>query len=285
MKVLLAVNNNKDLNYAITKEIASFLLSKKVSVILEDDIACQIPGTCSADSTNLGEIDFAIILGGDGTIIRKAHLYKNYGINILGINLGRVGCLTEGDPNNYKDVINRVLDGNYKVEKRITLGGNILRQNGESISLFAVNDIVLYRGERHKMIDINIKINDSNSTTFYADGVIVATPTGSSAYSLSAGGPLVYPTAKTFVITPICAQLKTITSLVVSSDDKISVSFRNKRVDDNNPCLEIDGKKSYQIDAGDKIEIFESKETLNIIKVNLEESLYEPIFKVTNTAV
>lgn len=285
MKVLLLLNPNKDPKFETTNEIASFLSSKGVEVIVEEDAAKYLPEYHSANSTNLNDVDFAVVLGGDGTIIRKAHLYQDLNLNILGINLGRVGCLTEGDPSNYRDVINKVLAGEFKIEKRVTLGGNIVKGNGEKISLYAVNDLVLYRGERHKMIDINIKINDSNSTTFYADGIIVATPTGSSAYSLSSGGPLIYPTAKSFVVTPVCAQLKTITSLVVSSEDKITISLRNKKMDAKLPCLEIDGKNSHQIEEGDSIEIFKANKTLNIIKVNLDESLYEPIFKVTSTSV
>lgn len=285
MKVLILVNEIKDADLDITSGIASYLSSKGVEVFLEEELALKVKKAKAISSTELREISFLIVIGGDGTILKYGKKYKDYDFPILGINLGRVGCLAEAEPDHYEEALDKILAGEYKVEKRVSLEGTLTKSNGDVKNVFAFNDIVIQRGISLKMLDIHVSINSSNETSFYADGLIIATPTGSSAYSLSSGGPLMYPTAKSFVITPICAQLKTITSLVVSSDDIITMSIGQHKIKDYIPNIEIDGAEPLGIEPGDVLKVAKGNKTLNIIKVNLNSSLYEPIFKVTNTFV
>lgn len=283
MKALVISNKKKDTNYSIAKEVVAYLPSVGIDVYVEVDSAFELGCANTIDSNSISPIDFAIVIGGDGTILSRAMKYKEYDIPVLGINMGRVGCLAEATPDNWKDAIGKIIKGEYKVEKRVSISGQLEKANGEKTAIFAFNDVVMQRALSLKMLDIHIKINDTNDTAFYADGVIVATPTGSSAYSLSSGGPLVYPSAEAFVITPICAQLKTITSLVVSANDRIEISVGQHKLRDANPRLEIDGAEILDIEPGDVLKLQRGDKALNIIKVNLNSSLYEPIFKVTNT--
>ena len=283
MKVLVISNKKKDVDYTIAKEVVAHLSSINVDVFVEVDAAFELGCSNTIDENNVLYIDFAVVIGGDGTILSRAKKYKAYDMPVLGINMGRVGCLAEATPENWKDAVEKIIKGEYKVEKRVSISGALEKASGEKSDIFAFNDVVIQRALSLKMLDIHIKINDTNDTAFFADGVIVATPTGSSAYSLSSGGPLIYPSADAFVITPICAQLKTITSLVVSSNDRIEISVGQHKLRDINPRLEIDGAEILEIEPGDVLKLEKGAKTLNIIKVNLNSSLYEPIFKVTNT--
>lgn len=287
MNIFLLINESKDINLKFTYKLVNYLVDKNNNIILEDIIQSKLNLGTKASKFNLHNIDFALVLGGDGTILTFSHQYYDYDFPLLGINLGRVGCLTEGTPNNAFEIIDKVLEGKYKIETRITIEGEINYFNKKPSNKFnSFNDVSLTRGARLKMLNLDIKVNNNNDTNFYADGVLVATPTGSSAYNLSCGGPLLIPTANNFVITPISAQLKTITSLVVSSDDSISISInaplQGEDYSINKAILSIDGYESFNLMPNDSISIHKSKKLLRIMKVNLCSSLYDPIYKVTN---
>ncbi|MFA6829526.1 MAG: NAD(+)/NADH kinase [Bacilli bacterium] len=287
MTILVLLNKVKDSCFDFTNKLVNYLTLKGNTCLIEDEIINNIPLGHRVTEDLLQKTDFIVVLGGDGTILNSAHIYKEYNLPILGINLGRVGCLAEGNPDNYTQVIDKVLNGDYQIENRVAIEGILSRKNQPSLYFTSFNEVALTRGKRLKMLNVNIKVNQSNDTSFYADGVIVATPTGSSAYSLSAGGPLLIPTSDSFVITPLCAQLKTITSLVVSSNDRISISIFDdsfkESYDSNKAALAIDGRENLALTPDDEIFLYKSTKSLRIIKVNFNSSLYEPIFKVTNT--
>ena len=283
MNVLILLNRIKDPNLTYTKEVSNYLLKKGFNIYYEDEIYKDINmGNLINDST-ISSIDFCLVFGGDGTILNKAYEYSKYNLNYLGINLGRVGCLSEGKPDEYKRIIDSIINNKYIIEKRIALAGSIYRDNKIIKDILSFNEVSLYRGKSLKMLHLKIKLNGMHDTLFYADGLNVSTPTGSSAYSLSAGGPLLISTANSFVLTPICPQLRTITSLVVDGDDEINISLEGELKTNVLPSLQIDGRESIDINKSDTIILKKSKVTLNIVKVNLNEPLYEPIFKVTNT--
>jgi NAD+ kinase len=198
--------------------------------------------------------------------------------------LGRVGCLTEGTIDNYKEKINEILNNNYYIEERNTIeckvmNGDVVKSQGH-----AFNEVSLQRAKFYKMMLISMLVNGRNLTSFYSDGVVVATPTGSSAFSLSCGGPLLLPTARNFVITPISPQLRTITSLVVNDTDIISLDLSKEkergRDEDDKAAIVIDGYELIEVSSDDKILIKKSEKKLRIIKVEKEASLFEPTFKV-----
>lgn len=272
-KVLVLVNPTKEESLSLTKDVVEFLNKENCQVVLEDDLL-----------NDTKKIDFAIVLGGDGTLLNKLHKYIDYDFPYFGINLGRVGCLTEATKENYKEKISCILNGDYHIERRNTLSYQVIKKD-EVQSGIAFNEVCIERAKLFKMLKINMYINKKNKTSFYANGVLVATSTGSSAYNLSCGGPLLLPDAKNYVVTPICPQLRCITSLVVNESDEIEIDIseqiKRQQYHDTKPIVVIDGKSMIEIDENSKIILKKSDKELKIIKVNKESSLFEPTFKVT----
>lgn len=272
ISVLLLVNQNKDKDNIITNQVLNYLKNNDCNVFLENEYT---------DDVN---IDFALILGGDGTILNFAHKYEKYDFPFFGINLGRVGCLTEASLDNYKDKLNCIINGKYFIEDRNTIECKVISNGVIKSHGIAFNEVSLQREKFYKMMLISMLVNDNNLTSFYSDGVVVATSTGSSAFSLSCGGPLLLPTARNFVITPISPQLRTITSLVVNDTDVISLDLSKDKTSeedvDGKAAIVIDGSKLVEINHDDKVVINKSEKKLRIIKVDGQASLFEPTFKV-----
>lgn len=272
MNVLLLVNHNKDKDNIITDQVISFLKDRSCKVYLENEYIDDI------------NISFALILGGDGTILNFAHKYEKYNFPFFGINLGRVGCLTEASIDNYQDKLISILNGKYFIEERNTIECKVINNGIIKGQGIAFNEVSLQRAKFYKMMLISMLVNGNNLTSFYSDGVVVATSTGSSAFSLSCGGPLLLPTARNFVITPISPQLRTITSLVVNDTDVISLDLSKDKTSekdiDGKAAIVIDGSKLIEISHDDKVIINKSEKKLRIIKVDGQASLFEPTFKV-----
>ncbi|MCI5939064.1 MAG: NAD(+)/NADH kinase [Bacilli bacterium] len=279
--VLILVNEHKDHNLKITKEVITFLNNNNCQVYIEEEISSKVSEAKILNKDSV--VDFALVLGGDGTLLNGLHKYVEKDFPYFGINLGRVGCLLEANTTNYKDKISSILHDKYFIEKRNTLE-YVVKNNENTYKGIAFNEVALERGKLFKMLLINMYINGNNKTSFYADGVIVATSTGSSAFSLSSGGPLLLPSAKNFVITPLCPQLRNITSLVVNDTDVISIDIKDLQVresyKDNKPIVTIDGRIMIDIDENSNLTITKSPKILKIIKVNGQESYFEPTFKV-----
>ena len=282
-RVLVLVNREKDKNLLFTKEVVDFLSSKNIEVCLEDAIYKEFPYLLKIDNTT--EIDFVLVLGGDGTLIDALHRYINNDYKYFGINLGRVGCLLEATIHNYKTKIEAILKNNCMLEHRNVIAYAVVDAEGHKIKGEAFNEVSLERGRLFKMLKVNMYINYHNKTSFYADGVVVATSTGSSAFNLSCGGPLLLPDAKNYVITPICPQLRSITSLIVNDKDIITIDIKNEGVSLKNtqykPVVMVDGRTMIEIDEDSLISIEKSDKILKIIKVDSEIPLFEPTFKVS----
>ena len=265
--VLILVNEHKDHNLKITKEVITFLNNNNCQVYIEEEISSKVSEAKILNKDSV--VDFALVLGGDGTLLNGLHKYVEKDFPYFGINLGRVGCLLEANATNYKDKISSILHDKYFIEKRNTLE-YVVKNNENTYKGIAFNEVALERGKLFKMLLINMYINGNNKTSFYADGVIVATSTGSSAFSLSSGGPLLLPSAKNFVITPLCPQLRNITSLVVNDTDVISIDIKDLQVresyKDNKPIVTIDGRIMIDIDENSNLTITKSPKILKIIK-------------------
>lgn len=280
--VLFLVNRNKDLDLSFSKEVVSFLLSHDVKVYCEEPISLEIDNT---SSFNNEKIDFAIVIGGDGTVLHFAHKYQELDFPFFGINLGRVGCILDSTKEEYKEKLLKLFDGKYYIEGRNVISCEIYSHDELVNKTLAFNEVSLHRASLYKMLLINMLINDRNKTSFYADGLIAATSTGSSAYNLSCGGPLLLPSAKNFVITPVAPQLRIITSLIVNDTDSITISIENKFDQDDfishRPAVFIDGAYRIELEIDSKLVITKSNKTLKIIKIENNNSLFEPIFKVS----
>ncbi|MCL2754044.1 MAG: NAD(+)/NADH kinase [Defluviitaleaceae bacterium] len=169
-------------------------------------------------------VDCVIVLGGDGTMLAAARKVAQKGTPLLGINMGRIGYLTDVEKDLGEYALKKIHEGDYKIETRMMLLGEIV---GEKTPFVCLNDIVIHRGQNPRPISLRLDINGGYVDEFMADGVVIATPTGSTAYNLSAGGPLLSPEAKMIAITPICPQSLTARPTVVSFDNEITITTKN----------------------------------------------------------
>ncbi len=200
-------------------------------------------------------VDVVFVLGGDGTMLSVSRLVAHAGIPILGINLGGMGFITEINRNEIREAVERVVSDRFSVEERLMLNAAV-RRSGEKVSAYTVlNDVVINKGALARIIDMETFINGTYVTTFKADGLIISTPTGSTAYSLAAGGPIIYPTLDSIVLTPICSHTLTNRPLVLPHDVEIEVTLKTLSED---VYLTLDGQVGFSLRMDDALEISRS---------------------------
>ena len=210
------------------------------------------------------DIDCAIIIGGDGTLIEVARILKRK-IPILGINMGTLGYLTEVEVANVEQAIKQMLEGDYAIENRMMLKGEF----EDGTSDISLNDIVVSRKGGLRIIHFDIYVNGSFLNSYEADGVIVSTPTGSTAYNLSAGGPVVEPTASMIVITPICSHSLNTSSIVLSAEDEIVIQIGEGRHGKTEEVyITFDGADMVELKTGQKLTIRKSELITQLMKLN-----------------
>ena len=211
--------------------------------------------------------DLIVIAGGDGTVLRHVSTITDLSSPVLGINFGHRGYLTACEPENAKEKILEILKGEYTFENRSLYKCEIYNKNGELKSEFTgLNEAVLHRGALSKAIDFSLYINDSHIISFPADGVIVSTPTGSTAYNFSAQGPILMPDSDNLVITPICASTLLRTSIVTGRNDKIELRLSLNRNSGSAECpvLVADALKKFTVDFDDRVVVSHSGKYLKI---------------------
>lgn len=213
-------------------------------------------------SASINHADLAIVLGGDGTILRVAHWLAGTQIPILGVNFGRVGYLSSIEPEELWPALKLLITGQYQIDDRIMLTVSLQKGGDTRLLESALNDMVI-KVISPQVVEIELQINDSPPKYLRGDGIICATPTGSTAYSLSAGGPVVDTNLPALVVTPICAQLRTSPSMVVNADAQV-----NLKIMSNHPtCLAIDGQVKATLDRGDKVRISRSAVAAHIVHI------------------
>jgi len=215
--------------------------------------------------------DMVFVLGGDGTFLSANHSYAAEGIPILGIDMGGLGFLTEVSVEALFNAAKAVLEGNYTVENRMMVDCSIHHTNKEVEQDIALNDVVIYRGPFAQMIRLSTFIDDEYLATFPADGLIIGTPTGSTAYSLSAGGPVIHPTLDLFIITPICAHTLYARSIIVQPNSSIRLILESTK---EGTMVTLDGQRGFTLDKGDYIEVRKSKLTNHMVKLIPEKPFY-----------
>jgi NAD+ kinase len=208
-----------------------------------DALIRELPGT-----------DALLVLGGDGTFLRAASAVIEVDVPLLGINVGKVGFLSKVEAGAIERVLGQLVGGDYAIESRMALEGRILRggeetPNGER--LLALNDIVVARGSLARVVRLAANIDGSHLATFVADGLVIASPTGSTGYSFSAGGPILHPTARNLVVTPIAGYLTTIRSVVVGPRAVV----RCRIVDAHEALVSVDGREDIPLSVGDVVEV------------------------------
>ena len=281
MKILVYSNIKKDINYSKTLEIINYLLTKEIDVVVSEKMYEQLSTynvSCFHEIV-ASSIDLLIVLGGDGTFLSAAHEFEKYHIPFLGLNLGRVGYLTECDIENCFTIIDKVLNNEYSVSEKTLLEVQI-STNDNYQKFNAFNEVVIHRGNSLKMLKFDVKVKDDFMDTFYADGVLVSTSMGSSAYNLSAGGPLLLENAKCFVITSICSQSGIMPSVVVSDEDLIEITAASK--DESDYSISIDGKGQILVKNGTSVFISKATVTLPVISIKKKQKKMNHIIKAFN---
>lgn len=245
---LIVTNDGKDADGRVTAKVKQLLTDAgKICVLCEKDgdkkiIREKIPE----------KIDCAVVIGGDGSLIEVARFLHGRNIPVLGINMGTLGYLTEVEVNHIEDAFAQILEGDYTLEDRMMLEGT-LQDGRKDISL---NDIVVSRKTEIRLIHFRIYVNGELLNTYEADGVIISTPTGSTAYNLSAGGPIVEPTASMIVITPICPHALNTSSIVLSAEDEIVIEIAEGRHDAvEEAMVAFDGADTLPLVTGDRVTI------------------------------
>ncbi len=264
MKIGITVNTSKDLDFYFTKEVCEYL-NGKAEIILEDDIEIN-----DYKKLGLSELfrtcDFVFIIGGDGTILNKIKHTNNYEAKIYGINIGNLGYLTDVDKFDFKDGIDNILCGKYTSEKRMMLSCEAKGQN-----FIALNDICIMKGLVTNMIEIHIEINDSFVDTMRGDGIIASTPTGSTAYNLSVGGPILKSDSNMICVTPVSPHAIFARPFVISGTDTINIMTNSKFQDAI--LLNIDGKTISTLDGEQVVKIKKSTEYVTIVNTG-EKNFY-----------
>jgi NAD+ kinase len=215
----------------------------------------------SAEVAN--KADLVVVLGGDGTMIRAIRMLDERQVPVFGVNLGFLGYLTEFTIEEAKDQFALVLQGKYTTEPRVRLHADLIRDGKSLLQAKVLNDVVVNASGISRIIEIYTEIDDVYVTTYRADGLIVSTPTGSTAYSLSAGGPIVRPGTRALVVSPICPHMLTMRPLVVKDDSKITL-----RVEHNRESVHVtfDGQEARQLEKGDLLQISKASSNVMLIK-------------------
>jgi len=221
------------------------------------------------------QADIVVVLGGDGTLLSAVRDMARYELPIAGVNLGRIGYLTAIEKNDITELIDRLISGDYTIESRMMLEGEISGNSKTKLSkssVLAFNDIVLTRTSFSRMIHINVSVNGELLEAFTADGVIVSSPTGSTAYSLSAGGPIVDPCMELILVTPICPHDLHSRTIVLPADREVEIKLGSEGVQD--AMFTVDGQEGHIIESGNIMTVKKAPFNVKLIRTG-EMSFYE----------
>ena len=250
-------------------EVGHWLQTKDLSVWIEAN------WESGALDAQLAETDLLLVLGGDGSLLRAARLAIPHHIPVLGINMGRVGFLTEAQPDDWQNRLARVLVGDFWLERRLMAHAQLWR-NGRSLDEFtALNDVVIGRGAQARVLRLQLRVDGDVVTTYTADALIVATPTGSTAYAMAAGGPLLPPQLQNFVVVPVAAHLSLDRPLVLHEEAKIAIQVNM----DHEATLTADGQQGVALEDGDQIIITKHDEYAAFVRVDSAGYFYRRLLQ------
>ncbi len=258
---LIVTNDGKDVGHVITMKIKALLEEAgKTCVICQKNEDKKIIRESLPD-----EIDCALVVGGDGSLIEVARMLQHRDVPILGVNMGTLGYLTEVEVSNINEAIQQIADGDYVIEERMMLEGVFQDQSGD----ISLNDIVVCRKGELRVIHFQLYVNGSFLNSYEADGIIISTPTGSTAYNLSAGGPIVEPTASLIVISPICPHVLNTSSIVLSSEDEIIVEIgMGRNGTEEEVFVSFDGADTMTLKTGEWVKIHRAQASTKIMKLS-----------------
>lgn len=270
-KFYIITNGYKDPELKVTRKVQQYLLDKgKYCVYQENKGKLSIPSYKYTNASLLpDDIDCILVIGGDGTLLQACRDLVERDIPLLGINLGTLGYLAEIEEKNMIAALDRLILDQYVIGKRMMLEGITKRQGEILMKDLALNDIVIGRHGRLRIINFNIYVNGEFLNAYSADGIIISTPTGSTGYSLSVGGPIVSPEASLLLITPIAPHTLNTRSIILPDDATVTVEFAQKK-DSSYEGAEatFDGDTSVLLSGGDQVIISKSVKSARIVKIN-----------------
>ena len=253
-----------------SKEAVTLALQIKAWLIARDIKSWTLDNQVQSTIIEIGALkpDLILVLGGDGTMLSVARKVTCSNVPFLGVNLGQVGFLAEISPHNWKEELQSILAGSYRISERLILDYKVVRQGKVIKEGQAVNDLVIHRGGLARLARLDMKLGRQKIKNIRADGLIFATPTGSTAYSVSAGGPLVHPEIDAFVVTPICPFLQNFRPLVLPGQENVQVVIQDRSAE---VVLTVDGQAGCSLDFEDVVELKKSKKRFTLISPeNLE---------------
>lgn len=258
----IIANKQKDINLEITEQIRHHISRLGAVCNIYDQYDRDVSSIDIPEGTQC-----ILVIGGDGTILAAARMLVGSNIPLLGINLGTLGFLADVNLADLSKTLDLLLKDQYQVENRIMLTAEVYKQGEKAATYIALNDFNINRFGASRVIGLKVGINGSVIDRYRADGVIVCTPTGSTGYNLSAGGPIINPTCKNFVITPICPHSLTARSIVLAKEDIVTVEVEQIRSNiKEEAIISFDGREGLSLFPGDQVKIYKSQEVTPFIK-------------------
>ena len=262
-KIALLPSSSFENCIKLAKTVVEFFKTKSIEVFSEEAFAKEI-NLPSINAENAKEIDLIISMGGDGAILKRAHEYRHLNLPIIGINLGHLGFMADVAQVDIEQSLQDLIEGNYRIDNRLVIEGELC----EHVRSFAINDFVIHRAQNPSLIEVEIHFGGLYVNNFQADGVILATPNGSTAYSLASGGPILVPSIDAFVLTPISPHTISNRPIVLSTDSEITIKY----VSDRKPVEVIaDGIDQFELKTGQSIRLKRSKESFKLINLTRKD--------------
>jgi NAD+ kinase len=234
--------------------LAAFLHQQGVRTLIEESTAASI-GAAEYDVASYetigAEADVAIVLGGDGTLLAAARRLAEFGVPLVGVNQGRLGFMTDIARENMLDGIGQLLDGQFSIESRVLLESEVWRDNERVLRHLALNDVVVNKGDQGRMIELKVEVDGDFLYLLRADGIIVSTPTGSTAYALSANGPILHPTVAGLGIVPLCPHALSNRPITISDESRVDITF----ISPSEGRIHFDGQSRFDGRSGDRVRI------------------------------
>ena len=248
----------------LARDLVNWLTPRGVTALVENEGAAPVSGGISATKAEMiARADLIVVLGGDGTLLSVARLMRERAVPILGVNLGGLGFLTAVTTDELLPMMEQILSGTFTVDHRMTLAVTLQRRGEVVVSAQVLNDAVITKGALGRIIDLQTAVNGQDVCVYKADGLIVTTPTGSTAYSLSAGGPIVHPSVGVMVLSPICPHTLTNRPMVLPDSAVVAVTVRSP---DEDVVLSLDGQDGTKLHSHDVVEIRKGKSTVPLVQ-------------------
>ena len=247
----------------MVKELVGWLKDHKVECFVDAAISRAVSHPALDKQEMAGAVEMVVVLGGDGTLLTAARALHKKQVPILGVNLGGLGFLTEITLAELYPMLEAILRGEYKTDERMLLEASVWRKEKVADTFQVLNDVVINKGALARIIELETSVDQAYLTTFRADGLVISTPTGSTGYSLSAGGPIVYPSLQSIIITPICPHTMTNRPIIVPKEATINVTLCSA---DQEVFLTLDGQVGFKMELRDRVEIKKGEGFVKLIK-------------------